>query len=186
MSPLTRACGFSRRCLYVLTACASVWAQPAAAVFGSISYPLMAVDPGAGGTTVAAVSVTLPTTNPSFSINFVLPRDYKNNTPVKIVFNMLATETCEARVVATAMTRRRAGALQVSVLAGLSGGGQVAFSSGSVIAQKAFTLVAGGAPVGQLRGDTFWISFTRDAADPADTCGIIYLSAIDIRYEKAP
>ena len=189
MSPFSQASGLHLR-LCALTACAVLWSQPAFAVLASFDYPLKATDL-AGGALGGANSITLPNSgSPGFVMNFVLPRDYTNNTAVKIIVYLTPSNLtpCQIRLVPAQLQRKRVGAGAVNNLAGLSSTStQVNFDGSGVVVQKVFTLVAGGPLPSQLKGDAFAVQFARQANDASDTCATsVFVQAIDIRYEKVP
>ena len=188
MSPLSGSA-----CLRIgaLTGCLAFAAPPAFADMASFSYPPFAAE-GTGGAIIGGASITLPNSgDPEFFITFVLPRDYVNNTEVKIYFYLSqgGASACQIRFQPQQMVRKRVGSATVNALTGLSSGDNLASFSAtpSVIVQKIFTLVAGATPTGQLRGDAFSIAFRRVSGDANDTCsGNAFVQAIDIRYKQTP
>jgi hypothetical protein len=173
-----------------LTACVALWSQPAAAVFASFGYPPMAAE-GSGDTVITGNHIELPnTTTPNFYMNVVLPRDYTNNTAVRIIFYFSpgSFTPCQVRFVPFNLRRKRVGAVTDLDPEGLSSTStQVVFDGSGVVVQKVFTLVEGGELPGQIRGDAFTMQFGRQALNASDTCtASAYIEAIEIRYEKVP
>ena len=177
---LSGSCRFS---LSALAACLVLWAQPASAQQGSFSYPPQAAS--VEGNAVIGHTVALPNVGtPSFFINFVLPRDYKNNGDVRIVLYLSTPGTpCQVRLAADQLLRKRIGSALVNNITGLTGGNPVVNMAAGVLGGKAFALRPGGPLAGQRRGDGFTVEFTRFADHASDTCpSFLHVQGIDIRY----
>jgi hypothetical protein len=174
--------------LGALSACALLWAQPAAAAFASFSIPANSVSVGLGASTSNGF-IELPSTGtPQFVINLVLPRDYDPDSEVRIIFQFLSNgPDCDIRFRAIDMFRMRAGDPFEYGLTGLSGGNTTTHLAQGVVVQKNFNLNPGPAPAGQNPSDAFMIRFARLADQGLDTCSnTVSIGAIDIRYQIAP
>jgi hypothetical protein len=174
--------------LCALAGCAALFATPALAAFGSFSFPPSAVVQGGGSFGPGATA--LPNVGaPTILFNFVLPRDYDRDAPVRIVLYLTAESvagTCGARIIPSLLVRMREGRPLVNGLGGLAGGALVTFAGGDVV-EKVFTLNPGGAMPGQRPGDAIEVQFRREAFDASDTCpDDIIVRAIDIRYTLRP
>jgi hypothetical protein len=190
MSRTTRAFKTSRLYLYALIACSALCAQPAAAARGSFGIPPAATT-GDGGTTINGAVITLPDAGaPSFTMTFVLPRDYKTDSAIRIVvyLSTFLGTPCSVRFLPVALVRTRVGANIVNNPGGLSTPSPyITFPSIGRAVQKTYRLTPGGGLAGQNKGDAITIAFRRDAGDPGDTCiGDALVHSIDIRYELAP
>lgn len=185
----TRLSTTPRFSLCAFAACLALWSPPAFAAFGSFSIPVGSASTSGGATGSSAI--LLPSSGlPSVVINFMLPHDYQQNGEVRISLYLAVHDgtPCNARIIPVALIRSRPAVLQVSDLAGLSGGNAiVAFPGNSIIVNKVFTLNPGGALAGQKVGDAFTMQFRRDGNLPTDTCaGFVYVYAINVRYTLAP
>lgn len=171
---------------FAVAAGLTLWASPALAATASINYPYTAVSPRGVGTTVG-LAVLLPASGTSgFALNFVLPRDYRNNGTVQIVLQLSSANfVCAAQLVPVQVQRRRPGltaTFSVAGLAALDGSPTVNFLSNAVV-EKIFTVKPAAGFPGQRRGDSLTVQLNREADAAADTCaGIVSLHAIDIRY----
>lgn len=174
--------------LRALAACLAFGSAPASAETASFGIPPQAVFVD-GGAVIGAALVLPHTGNPAFLITFVLPRDYADDRPVRIVIYLSSqmAAPCQIRFTAPQMVRKRAGANLVNNVAGISGGSPtVSFPEGQFLVAKVFTLSPGGPMAGQRRSDIISVQFRRHADDTSDTCAPVYVQGIDIRYPLLP
>ena len=90
-------------CLRRIAPCALIagllfCARSAGAAEASFAIPLGAMELG-GNSTFSSQGVTLGNTGAStFFVNFMLPRDYKTNSPVSVILYLHPTTSCQARM----------------------------------------------------------------------------------------
>jgi len=120
-----------------------------------------------------------------FRIDFVIPRDYKENSKVTVIFHMLATNNtpCVAQFNRNAAVRSRVGEVLVSSVDGITmkGGATVAFAEDNLVRRKVLEIKPGGLP-GQKPGDAVALEMARNAGAPVDDCARIHVSGIELRY----
>ena len=162
----------------------SSWSAPATAQpNASFSIPVAATIL-TGGATLTLGAIVLPSSNTTtFAFDFVLPRDYVNDTEVTVVLNLSADNSpCTLRLAGDTMVRRRSPRAVVLGLAGLTAPNpNVDFPSANVLLRQ-FTINPGGAMPGQRRGDAITLQLRREGNDAADTCGSVFVGTIDVRY----
>jgi len=160
-------------------------AVPALAANTSFSIPIPAISLSGGATATGFISLSGSVVS-GFSINFVLPADYKSGSTVKIVMLMSSNvPPCVADFKATQMARRRVGLVQTSGLSGLKprGGPNISFA-GPELTKKVFDLKPGSGFPGQRRNDGIGISFSRNPGAAADTCAsAVSVMTIYVLYE---
>lgn len=138
-----------------------------------------------GGASQGAGAVLLPDAGtPSLVANFILPRDYKADTPVRLRLVMFTTDACSINFELIAASRSRSGAvLYNSVQEYAFADGSTAESEGPSIS---FTksLVIDPAPSwgGQKPGDGIALRIARDAGAINDTCDTVQLRHGEVRY----
>ena len=161
----------------------SSWSAPATAQpNASFSIPVAATI--LGGATLVIGAIALPASNTTtFAFDFVLPRDYVNDTEVLVVLNLSADDSpCTLRLVADTMGRRRAPRPVILGLAGLTAPNpNVDFPSANVLLRQ-FSINPGGAMPGQRRGDAITLQLRREGNNAADDCGSVFVGTIDVRY----
>ena len=140
-----------------------------------------------GETSVTITGVALLAAGPStLTINFVLPRDYVNDSEVEVLLSMRATSaSCSFLFEALSMQRVRAGRAPTSGLAGLTAPGPVITAPApQVVFLKKYRINPGGAMPGQRKSDSISLMFRRVPDDPLDTCvtQALIIPAIEVRY----
>ncbi len=156
----------------------------------SISIPVSTIAPSGlaenNGTSLALISVG----ETGGFINFVLPRDYKAGTVVKIRLLMYVTTmgTCGIYLFPAQATRMRTGKTFYNSAERftIAGGPQVNSPAPLTILSKTFELRAplGATFTGQLPGDAFSLEVARDGDQPADTCGNVFVKNAEVRYTR--
>jgi hypothetical protein len=118
------------------------------------------------------------------TFNFVLPRDYVNNTEVKIVLSLRSVSTaCGIYLAALQMARSRAGRPEVVSLDGLTAPNPVINATSTNVFLKTFKINPGGAFTDQKRGDAISLHLARLTGEPQDNCaGALIISGIEVRY----
>lgn len=182
--PFGRTAMLALAALSAIAGC-RVAARADAATF---SYPPQAASTATGNPTIASI-IYLPSTETSgFRINFVLPADYKRNSPVALDFYLAGPAGCAAFMAPHSVLRYRPGKPTFDGAAGLKavGGNLVSFGASSKLVKKVFRLKPDAGFPGQRAGDGLNLSVLRDTTRPDDTCiGSIFVTSIAIRYEKA-
>ena len=161
---------------------AAALASPALAAERSFAIPTPAIV--VGGIGAGSTAVELPDgTITTLFFNFVLPRDYAQNQPVKIVLYLSSPAApCIVRLVPEQLLRFRLGAPAVKNPSGLTVRSPAVNLDANIRAQI-LTLAPGTGLSGQRVGDAFTVSVQRPAADPSDTCaGSVFVEALDVRY----
>jgi hypothetical protein len=163
---------------------AAAFAFPALATERSFAIPTPAVVVGGIGAGNAAIELPDGTTTTLF-FNFVLPRDYAQNQPVRIVLYLSSSAApCTVRLVPEQLLRFRLGAPVVKNASGLSVRSPTVNLDNNLRAQI-LTLAPGTVLSGQRVGDAFTVSVQRQATDPSDTCaGSVFVEAVDVRYPR--
>lgn len=121
--------------------------------------------------------------SPSVIANFVLPRDYKKDTDVRLRLVMFASSACSVRFELSAASRARSGeTLYNSLQEYAFANGNYADSAGpSVVFTKTLIVKPAQALGGQKPGDGIVVRIARDAAAVADTCDIVQIRHGEVR-----
>jgi hypothetical protein len=170
-------CGFSA-CLTLFSA------QASAQTIASFGIPVYSLRED-GETTSSITGINLGATGTSgVTLNFVLPRDYVNDSEVAVLLFLKSfSVSCSIRFAAAQMTRSRAGQAQINSLDGLTAPNPVINVTSNNIFQRAFRLNPGGAAADQKKGDIFALRLRREGDDPSDTCAQeLLVSGIEVRY----
>jgi hypothetical protein len=141
-------------------------------------------------TTSTFFAVGLPGDEPSrFEVAFVVPRDYATDTTIKIAVYIHAAmgTPCFAVLRSDLLVRQRPGFVYQSSASGATpknGTEIVTFTAGSQILTKVYTVDPAGAGLlaDQRAGDGLTIAFFRDTNSASDTCGTVWVTAVDVRY----
>jgi len=174
----------------LLVVCAAVWglsliALPAFA--GKSSFSVGTSSAALTGNAGYGLGIVLTGSGTSgFAFNFMLPGDYKPDSAVKIMFDLVSmVGPCSFRLTPSSMSRTRTGALFSGGLGGLmvKGGDTVNFGSPYVIRSKTYVLRPGGTLSGQKPGDFIQLGIERDADQASDTCPGLGVMGIEVRYK---
>lgn len=151
------------------------------------------VDHGAGQNLNSGglAGISLPNSgSPDFGFGFVIPRGYKKNSPIRIIFNwQTAATSCVVRLEPEFVDRSRVA--HASTAAFGESEGLVAEDSilGLQAASPALTgnvkvyTVSPGQGFDQLSGDAILVSFVRNAGHPNDDCADdMIISGITVEY----
>jgi hypothetical protein len=164
------------------TSTAAALVVPALATDRSFAIPTSAVVVGGIGAGNTAIELPDGATTTLF-VNFVLPRDYVHNQPVKILLYLSSSAApCTVLLAPEQLLRFRVGAPAVKNPSGLSVRSPTVNLDANIGAQI-LTLAPGTVLSGQRTGDAFTVSVQRPASDPSDTCaGSVFVEAVDVRY----
>jgi hypothetical protein len=137
------------------------------------------------GAAYATGVIELPNAgSPSVVANFVLPRDYKGDTDVRLRLVMFASSACTVRFGLSAASRSRSGStLYNSTTEYAFANGNTAVSAGASITFTK-TLIVKPAPGlgGQKPGDGIVVRIFRDATAINDTCDMVQIRHGEVRY----
>jgi hypothetical protein len=162
----------------------------AQAAQGSISIPASALAPNTGADNNGRGLQPPPTGVTGGFISFVLPRDYKSGTVVKLRLTMYTDSlaACAVYLFPRQVLRMRPGKRQYSGLERFTTvGGPLASSPTSVtVITKTFELRGPLAATftGQKPGDSFLIEVGRDSDEAADTCNNLFIRNAEARYTR--
>lgn len=125
----------------------------------------------------------------SFGFGFRIPGNYKNNSPIRVIFRWHAFSTsCDLLIRPDVLVTARVGEVTPNINApdGLNASdGTDLWSTGAtpdVTFEKVYLLTPI-SPFGMRPGDDILVGFKRDSADPSDTCaGEMFITGITVSY----
>lgn len=168
----------------------AVLSTAAMAAQRSISIPSSTITAN-GTATNFGTSLALPSAGQTGGfISFVLPRDYKAGTVVKIRLTMYTSTAgaCGVYMFPRQALRMRTGKpfYNSTERFTIVGGPDVPSPAALTILSKTFELRAplGATFAGQLPGDAFELEVGRDGDQAADTCGNVFVKNAEIRYTR--
>lgn len=177
-------------CLMVLTlASAPAWAgrktidvDPWSTVIqGNISKNLESSDDG--GLLLGASGTS------TFGFSFQLPRRYRSNSPIEIVFRWHSFGTnCDVLIEPSVLVRARVGSVTPNIdpmdgLEAEDGSDLWATAGTSDVGLEKTYLLTPSSSFSQMAGDDLMIAFTRDADDASDTCASqMLITGISVTY----
>lgn len=156
----------------------------------SFSIPAAALT-GNSGATNDGTSLAMPAAGDTGGFaSFVLPRDYKSGTVVKLRLTMFTNSAgaCAVHMFPRQAIRMRAGKPTYNSTERFTVvGGPLANSpAGFTAMTKTFELRGplGATFTGQKPGDSFMLEFGRDGDQAADTCANLFVSTVEVRYTR--
>lgn len=162
-------------------------AGPAFAGLASFDVPPAATSAAGSGVIIGSTIGLSPSGRGGFNMGFVLPKGYKKNEPIRVVFYMQTPAPgCDARFSVLSLQRKRLGhplAAGLSGLTPLQGSPVRTMPANGKFKPVAFEIAPDNSLRGQKPGDAIALLLFREGDDPADTCEQnIYIHAINVIY----